>query len=294
MKNTTLIKLLCVLVCLALSSFAVTGEEPVFELKKVSGNVYCLFGNGCNIGILKTNDGFLVVDAQYGQTAAKVLENIASLSAKPVKYLINTHYHDDHTGGNEVVGKDAVIIMHPNCKKSLVKHLKEQKMEKAYISKIKTWKEGKVIQLGQETVRLLHFKPAHTSGDTVVVFETSKVIHPGDLFFNKWCPYIDVKDGSDTENWIKTIKTLCEKYPDYKIIPGHGKIATAKDYLEFAAYLTFLRKEVAAAVKAGKTREQAMETINTDAYKNLKTYGDFLTAKNNIAWVYDEFKRKTK
>ena len=148
-----------------------------------------------------------------------------------------------------------------------------------------------VLQLGEEKVRLMHFGSGHTDGDLVVVFEKSKVIHTGDLFFHGMPPYIDVKNGSDTGNWIHTIETLCKKYPDYKIIPGHGKVTNTENYLKFAGYLKYLRKEVAAAIKAGKTKEQAMETINLEPCRWLKDGNKFTSKKGNIGWIYEEMTR---
>ena len=292
MKNKTIIQLLCVLVCLVLSLFVVAQEEVTLEIEKVSGNVYCLSGAGGNIGILKTEGGLLVIDSGYEKTAEVVSKKIAAFSPKSVKYLISTHYHGDHTGGNEVVGKDAVIIMHPNCKNSLTRSLEMKEAEKEYISKVKPWTLGKVIKLGEETVRLLHFGPGHTAGDIVVVFEKSKVFHTGDLFFNGMPPYIDVKDGSDTGHWIRTIEALCERYRNYKVIPGHGKVTTPEEYFLFADYLKLLRKMVTVAIAKGETREQAMETIKIKGFENLKEYGKFLTIKNNIGWIYDEMTKK--
>lgn len=308
MKNKIIIQtiLLCVLVCLVLSPTVKAREaqktqkpkeEISLKLQQVSGDVYCLDGPGGNMGILKTDEGLLVIDSKYERSIDAVLKELSGLSPKPLKirYLINTHYHGDHTGGDEALGKYAdTIIMHPNCKASLLRGLKEKGAKKAYISKIKPWTEGMVLQPGGETVRLLHFGPGHTVGDLVVVFEKAKVLHTGDLFFNTMPGYIDVKDGSDTGNWVRTIETLCKTYPGYRIIPGHGKIANAGDYLAFADYLKYLRKEVAAAVKAGKTREQAMETINTDQFKEIKEneLKDFITVKNDIGWIYDEMTRK--
>ena len=287
---------LYVFVCmvLSLSSPAWAKEEVTLELHKVSGNVYYLNGYGGNIGILRTggNDGLLVVDSQFEESAGEVLKKIAAVSAKEIKFLINTHYHGDHTGGNEIVGKNAVIIMHPNCKASLSKSLKTKGIEKEYLSRVKPCSQGMTVKLGKETVRLLHFGPGHSAGDLVVIFENSKVIHTGDLFFHGTTPYIDVKDGSDTENWIRTIETLCEKYPDYKYIPGHGKVTNAKQFLRFAGYLKYLRKEVAAAVKAGKTREQTMKSIDVEAFRWLKDYPKFSTKEKNIGWIYDEMTRE--
>ena len=294
MKNKTIIRLLCVLVCLVWSLPVVAQEEVSLEIEKVSGDVYCLFGAGGNIGILKTEAALLVIDSGYEKTAEAVSKKIAAFSPKPIKYLVNTHYHGDHTGGNEVVGKDAVIIMHPNCKDSLTRSLETKETMKDYISKVKPWELGKVIKLGEETVRLIHFGPGHTAGDIVVIFEKSKVLHTGDLFFNGMPPYIDVKDGANTGHWIRTIEALCKRYPDYKIIPGHGKVTNAEVYLEMADYLKFLRKMVTIAMAKGETREQAMETIKITGFENVKDVGKFLTIKNNIGWIYDEMTKSKK
>jgi glyoxylase-like metal-dependent hydrolase (beta-lactamase superfamily II) len=266
-------------------------ETPAITIEKVAGDVYCLYGQGGNIGIIKTDEGLLVVDSQFKGIANEILKKIAALSAKPVKYLVNTHYHGDHTDGNEVIGKDAIIIMTPNCKASLMKNQKEGKAKPEYLSKVKSWEKDMVLQMGEEKVTLLHFANGHTAGDLVVVFEKSKVLHTGDLFFHGMPPYIDVKDGSDTRNWIHTIETLCEKYPDYKIIPGHGKVTNPEQYLKFAGYLKYLRKEVAAAIKAGKTKEQAMETINLEPYQWMKDSSRFTNKKGNIGWIYEEMTR---
>jgi glyoxylase-like metal-dependent hydrolase (beta-lactamase superfamily II) len=190
-----------------------------------------------------------------------------------------------------VIGKDAVIIMTPICKASLIKNQKEGEAQPAYLSKVKSWEKDMEIKMGGENVKLLHFGGGHTAGDLVVVFEKSKVIHTGDLFFHGMPPYIDVKDGSDTENWIRTIEALCEKYPDYKIIPGHGKVTDTENYLKFAGYLKYLRKEVAAAIKAGKTKEQAMETIDLEPYQWLTDGNRFTSKKGNIGWIYEEMTR---
>jgi cyclase len=294
MKNKNLIQiiLVCVCVCSALLLSA-EEEKPVFDLKKVSGDVYCLSGGGGNIGILKLNNGLLLVDAQMKETAEDALKLIATISTQPVRYLINTHYHDDHTGADDILGKDAEFIMHPNCKKTLVENQKKGE-ENHFLGKVKPWTEGMTQTFDNETIHLLHFGPGHTAGDLVVVFEKAKVVHAGDLFFNGMPPYIDVNDGSDTGNWIKTIQTLCKKYPDYKFIPGHGNVATAAEYLKFADYLGYLGKEVEAAIKAGKTKEQAMESIDTTQFDEIRKneLNEFMTIKNNIAWIYDEMTRK--
>jgi glyoxylase-like metal-dependent hydrolase (beta-lactamase superfamily II) len=267
-------------------------EQPPISIEKVAGNVYCLYGQGGNIGILEGEDALLVVDSQYAQNAADVLKAIKELSRKPIKFLLNTHYHGDHTGGNPIVGKGAEIISHAACKASFLKGLKPEQAPETMGAPEKTYDTDMTLQVGSETVSLLHPGPGHTSGDTIVVFEESKVIHTGDLFFNGLPPYIDVADGADTHNWFRTIDTLAKKYPDFKLIPGHGKVADMKAWLEFSDYLKMLREKVAAAIQAGKSREETMESVDLSRYANIQDMGEFLTKKNNVGWVYDEMSRQ--
>jgi glyoxylase-like metal-dependent hydrolase (beta-lactamase superfamily II) len=270
-------------------------KDISLTLKNVSGDIYCLEGHGGNMGILKTGEGLLIIDSKTGEVTDALLKELITLSNPlKIKYLIHTHYHGDHTGGDEALGKyTETIIMHPNAQASLSNDLKEKATEKTFMSKIKPWTQGMVIKIGDETIRLLHLNPAHTAGDLVVVFEKARIIHAGDLFFNGLPAYIDVADGSDTGNWVNTIETVCDKYPDYKYIPGHGNIATAKDWLRFAEYLKYLREEVSAAIMAGKTKEQAIKSIKIDQFKQIKAneIDNFMTIQINIGWIYDEMTR---
>lgn len=288
LKNLTFF----VLLLSAVPAFLFAQQEEPITIEKVSGDVYCLYGQGGNIGILKGENELLVIDSQYAQTADEVMKAIGELSSQKIRYLINTHYHGDHTQGNPILGRDARIISHKNCRASLLALLKPEETAESVGAPQETFEDEINLEVGGETIRLLYFGPGHTSGDTVVVFEKAKVIHAGDLFFHGWPPYIDVKDGSDTKNWIATIEKLAETYPDYKVIPGHGKVSDMEEFLKFADYLKYLRKEVAAAIEEGKTREQAQETIDLSKFTSIQDQGEFLTKKANIGWVYDEMTRK--
>jgi cyclase len=265
---------------------------PGISIVKVAGNVYCLYGQGGNIGIVEGNNKLLVVDSQYARNAEQVLGEIRKLSSKPVSFLVNTHYHGDHTGGNPIIGRDAVIISHERCKESFERGLKPEQSPETMGSPRQTFGQDMTIHLGGETVRLYHFGPAHTAGDTVVVFEQSKVLHTGDLFFQGIPPYIDVNDGADTRNWFRIIDDLAEKYPDFKVIPGHGKVTDMQAWLEFSDYIKFLREQVAAAIKAGKSKEQTVAGIDLSRYGDIRDQGEFLTKTNNIEWIYDEMSKK--
>ncbi|MFC2083708.1 MBL fold metallo-hydrolase [Bacteroidota bacterium] len=265
-------------------------ETGNFIYEKVSGNVYCIYGQGGNIGALSTDDGILVVDSQFENVADSVLNVIKSISSHKIKYLINTHYHADHTSGNKILGENAEIIMHPSCKSTKQKLNELAEVKEKYLNRVSLWTEGMIINLGDESIQLLHLGNAHTSGDLIVVFENAKVIHTGDLFFHGLPPYIDVENGSDTENWIRTVNTICERYPDYKIIPGHGKITDVKSYYDFGNYLKTLREKVITAIKAGLTREETVNSIKIEEYSHLNDPGksEWLSIENNIGWVYDE------
>lgn len=267
-------------------------DDVTISIEPVAGDVYCLYGQGGNIGILKGKEALLVVDSQYAGIADRILTEIKNLSPLKIHYLVNTHYHGDHVQGNPIIGKGAQIISHNNCKASMLKGIEPGESPESIGAPQKTFDTEMTISMGDETVKLLHIGPAHTSGDTIVVFTQAKVIHAGDLFFYGMPPYIDVNDGSDTQNWILLIRRLAEKFPECKVIPGHGKVTDMKAFLKFADYLQHLRTEVAAAIKAGKTREQAMETITFAKFDFIQDSGKFLTKKENVGWVYDEMTRK--
>jgi len=287
------ILLLILFLCFILGGFHLNAQEEVsITIENVAGAAYCLYGSGGNIGIYVGEDSLLIVDAQYAQSADAVMAKIKELSPKKIQYLINTHYHGDHTSGNPIIGKDAEIISQQNCKKSLLAGLKPEDTPESVGAPTKTFDFEETITLGDETVRLVHMGPAHTSGDTIVIFDKAKVIHVGDLFFQGLPPYIDVNDGSDTKNWVRTIHKLAEKYPDFQVIPGHGKVTDMKEYVKFADYLSVLRKEVSAAIKAGKTKEQAVESIDLSRFTYIQDQGEFLKKTKNIEWIYDEMTRK--
>jgi cyclase len=292
MKKASLFLLFFVLSISFLSLTSAYQEEIVFQTVNVNENVYCLYGAGGNIGILKGEEGVLLVDSQYAKYSSEILEEIRKISPDPILYLINTHYHGDHTDGNPILGKGAKIIGHINCKNSMLKGKKPEEAAENLGIPEETFESEMTINFGNETVKLLYLGPGHTSGDAVVVFEKAGVIHAGDLFFHKIPPYIDVNDGSGTGNWVKIIGILAERYPDFKVIPGHGEVATMKEFYRFADYLRYLHDQVAAAIESGKTKEQAVASIDLSNYDYIQDQGEFLTKKRNIELVYDELTRK--
>ena len=284
-------RLCLIAACAAASAYAEAPAKATAD--KVTSRIQLLRaspGSG-NVTMFIAEDDLLIVDSGRPEDAVQVAARIASLSPKPIRYLVNTHYHDDHTGGNVAVARGGTIVAAEGCQKTMRKKLKpEQKPGDAGVPR-EIYGTERGLRLGKQMVKLLHFGPGHTSGDTIVVFEGEKVIAAGDLFFNGLPPYIDVADGSDTGNWVRMIRGLAERYPKYKVIPGHGPVTNMKVWLRFADYLTALREKVAAAIEAGQTREQAISSVKLDEFPELKDVGEFLTKAQNVGWVYDELKR---
>jgi glyoxylase-like metal-dependent hydrolase (beta-lactamase superfamily II) len=296
-KHTVLKRIFFVTLILPFFAFpaeTVSQQDVAITVEKVSGDVFCMDVGGVNVAVITGKDGLLVVDSSYARTANPLLGEIVKLSPKKIQYLLITHYHGDHTGGNAIIGKDAKIICHDNCKKTMVANMKPEETEEGIGIPQKTYTKDYAFPFEDEKVKMVHFGPAHTSGDTVVIFENEKVLVVGDLFFHGMPPYIDVNNGSNTKNWVDLIETLCERYPDFKVIPGHGKVTDTKAYLQFARYLKYLRKQVAAAIEAGKTREQTQDSIDFSGFDSIVDRGEFLTKKENVGWVYDEMTRKKK
>jgi glyoxylase-like metal-dependent hydrolase (beta-lactamase superfamily II) len=282
-------------VLLLLAPMASLAKQALVEAisaEKITDQITCLVGAGGNVAVLRGPGGLLVIDSKMAPDAPRLRAAIRKVSPLPVRLLINTHYHRDHVGGNPLIGKGARILAQAKCRAKLLAGLAKGQTAAGVGAPTETYEKEFWFEFGGEPVRLIHFGPGHTGGDSVVVFERAKVVHTGDLFFHGMPPYIDVEAGADTENWIHTIHTLAERYPDYKVIPGHGKPAGMREFKEFAAYLGYLRAQVGAAIQAGKSRAQTMDSIDMSRYAQLAERGEFLTRRNNVGWVYDELTRK--
>ena len=267
-------------------------EKPALQVRKISDNLHLITNAGGNIAVLAADEKLLLVDAGLPALADEVAVKLYEFSPFPVKMLVNTHYHRDHTGGNPVLGKKTDIMSQRKCRDSMLAGLKPEESAEGLGIPFLTFEQQAEIQWGKESVKLIHFGSGHTSGDTVVVFQNARVLHTGDLLFNGWAPYIDVKDGSDTGKWVQTIRLLAKTYPDYTVIPGHGPVSDMDGWLKFAGYLEYLREAVKKAIAEGKSREQAMESIDLKPFETVSEKGEFMTRKNNIGWIYDELTRR--
>lgn len=269
-------------------------SEITIEVIPVSENVYMLKGRGGNIGVSVGNDGVFMIDDQFAPLTPKILEAVKSISDKPIKFLVNTHYHGDHTGGNSnFEKKGALILAHENVRKRLKED--EKNPEGAGLP-IVTFDSKLQLHLNGDDIIAVHVHNAHTDGDALIYFPQSNVLHTGDTFFNGMFPYIDLKSGGSVNGDIEAAKTgLMLINENTKIIPGHGPLASYEDYSNYLKMLEGIRDNVLAALKEGKSREAILADESlTSAYitdsaaenafingpKIRGTYYDSLTSKN--------------
>jgi glyoxylase-like metal-dependent hydrolase (beta-lactamase superfamily II) len=245
----------------AATAFAQQNFDKV-EVKatKVAGNVYMLTGAGGNIGASIGNDGIVLIDDQYAPLAPKIEAALKTISDKPLRFILNTHYHGDHTGGNEHFGKSGTIVAHENVRKRLASGSNARGRAtppRPDALPIITFNDSLTVHLNGEDVRAVHMPHGHTDGDSVIWFTKSNVVHMGDDFFNGMLPFVDTDNGGSVRGLIRNIEAVLAKVPDgVKIIPGHGPLS---DKAGLHAYLDVLKGTVEAVQKgvaAGKTAQQ--------------------------------------
>jgi cyclase len=284
-------------VSVAVSAFAQERDFSKVQMKviKVAGNVYMLQGAGGNIGVSVGDDGIVIVDDQFAGMAPKIKEALKAITTKPVKYVINTHYHGDHTGGNEIFGREGTIVAHENARKRLesgttVRGNKIPPAPKGALPVI-TFNDRATIHVNGEEVRLIHLPGGHTDGDTMVEFTKSNVVHMGDDFFNGQFPFVDRENGGSIKGLIRNLDAVLAKMDkDAMVIPGHGPIAN-KPLLE--GFRDALKGTVAImneAIQAGKTLEQVQKEKTLVAWSHLES--EFVTLEIYQDGLYKELTAK--
>jgi glyoxylase-like metal-dependent hydrolase (beta-lactamase superfamily II) len=294
--------------------------EDVFKVKPLGGDVYALYGRGGNIGFFVGPDAVIVVDSQFKDLAPGIVGQIRKVTEKPIKFLINTHYHGDHVGGNEVFKQFAMILAQDNVRTRMLaspqailreypalleeatksgnadraKFFAEQiewartvRIEEIAAPTLTFDSEFRIYPGNGETIQIWHLPPAHTDGDSVVFFEKAKVLHMGDDFFNGVIPFIDVQSGGSVRGYLAALDKVMARVPaDVVIIPGHGEVTDLAGLKAFRQYIADLLDAAGKAKAAGKSREAFVKDVDLPAYKAFGGYpGRF---KDNAAAAYDE------
>lgn len=228
---------------------------------KVAGNVYMITGAGGNIGVSSGSDGLVMIDDQYAPLAPKIEAALKTISSQPLRFILNTHYHGDHTGGNEHFGKSAPLVAHENVRKRLASGSSRLGQtippSPAGALPVVTFNDTLTIHLNGEDVRAVHTPHGHTDGDSVIWFTQSNVVHMGDQFFNGFFPFIDTENGGSVSGMIENVEMVLKTIPaDAKVIPGHGPLSDKAGLQAFVDVLRNTRAAVQRGIAAGKSLEQ--------------------------------------
>jgi len=262
-------KLLAVL--LAALSFGAWAQRnfdaTVIKTTKLTESLYMLEGEGGNVGVSVGEDGNMVIDDQFAPLTKKILAAIAELTPNPVRFVVNTHWHSDHTGGNENLGQaGAIIYAHENVRRRMTAgqfiDALNSRVEPAPPGALPvvTFKDAVTFHINGDSVTTVHVAPAHTDGDVIIHFTKANVIHMGDTFHNAGLPFVDLSSGGSIHGIIAAAdKVLAMSNAQTRIIPGHGPLADRARLKMYRDMVVALRDRVRTLISTGKTADQVVE-----------------------------------
>ena len=268
---------------------------PMLEIKKVKDNLWMIVGGGGNTGVFQTANGVVLVDTKNPGNGQAILDKVKSVTDKPITTIINTHTHNDHVGSNEFFGTTVEIVAHQNTKANMEK-MDNFKGDKSVFLPKKTYKDKLKLLKGKDEIDLYFFGPAHTSGDTFVVFKELRAMHAGDAFAGKTIPIVDTNNGGSAIDYGKTVANAAKSIKNVDtVIGGHtNDPMTIADLRQYGEFMNDFAAWVRAEKKAGKTAEQAGEEYKIpDKYQGFglgaNLFGGY---KGNIATAYRELDAK--
>ncbi len=302
-RTKTFVVLALLFAALICSSAARAQQQQDFskvqiKVTKVSGNIYMLEGAGGNIAASIGEDGIVIVDDQFAPLAEKIQAALKDLKItdKPVRFVINTHYHGDHSGGNELFSNaGSTVIAQDNVRKRLESggtagnggsiKMETKPAPKAALPII-TFEHDVTVHLNGEDIRALHFPSGHTDGDSIIFFPKNNVVHMGDDFVRYGFPFIDVASGGSVQGMIDAMEKATAQLPaDVKVIPGHGALSNLDDVRAFTKMLRETSAVVQKAINDHKTLEQMRQQKILEPWAKWK--GDFVNDDAFIETLYN-------
>lgn len=293
--------LLCLFLCIGCSIEKANADDKV-EIKptKLTDNLYMLEGQGGNILIcISEKDGVLMIDDQFAPLTDQIMETIGEITDQPVQYVVNTHWHGDHTGGNENMGKrGAVIVAHENVRK----RMSEEQFNSFFKRKTPpaseealptiTFTEDMTFYWGDEVIELHHVQNAHTDTDAYVWFPNSNVLHTGDVYFATGYPFIDLSSGGTAQGVIAACKEMVSTINDEtQIVPGHGTISSQKVLSDYVSMMETVLAKMEEAIKEGKSADEILEMNVTKDFD--EQYGNgFIKPGDFSIFLYNSLVKK--
>ena len=267
-------------------------DEVVVEAHPVVGNIYMLTGSGGNIGVSVGDDGILIVDDQYAPLADKIKSALQGLHAGPLKFVLNSHFHGDHVGGNPIFGLEATIIAHTNVRKRV--STPEQRGDQTIPAMVEdgwpviTFDEEVSVHFNGEEIRLVHIPEGHTDTDSYIYFTGSNVVHMGDTFFNGRFPFVDLRSGGTVDGLIENIAHVLSVIgPDTHVIPGHGDLGDRAALQSYHDMLVATTDAVRAMMAEGNTLDEIKAAGLPDEWTGYAS--DFVPEARWIETIYNSY-----
>ncbi|MFK8058495.1 MAG: MBL fold metallo-hydrolase [Polaribacter sp.] len=265
-------------------------KEVKIKTTKLSEQVFMLEGRGGNIGLFIGKDAIFMIDDQFAPLTPKILAAIKEITPKPVNYLVNTHWHGDHTGGNANMQKEgALIVAHNNVRKRMsldqVIRGRTKKAAPKEALPIITFADDLMMHINNDDIFISHIHSAHTDGDALVFFTNNNILHTGDAYFQGAFPYIDLASGGSINGYIEGINKmiLLANYTT-KILPGHGKVSNKKELIAYKKMLLALKTSVQIEIDKGKTLEEVKN--NKEITKDYAHYSSWITEEKIRETIY--------
>ncbi len=260
------------------------------ETVKVDDRFYVVLGGGGNSAVLIGDDGVLVVDTKLLGPGRRLARIIRTITDKPVKVIINTHYHSDHTHGNPNYAPGADVIAQRRTRLHLIE------LDRDFWEVQPNWSmlpgdlldDEKQLQFGDELIRVLHPGRGHTDGDVVVCFTHRGIVHTGDLFIHDMYPFIDLRGGGSGREWAATLDRVLAIDNVRQYIPGHGPLSTRADVVRFQSYLRSLVLQVEEMAAGGRSLADIEAAVDLRDYDDFRGLPFFTSRARNVEWVYRE------
>ena len=290
-------KSLKILLLLFFISTNIKGQKKEVKIEpiKLTDQLYVLKGKGGNIGLFIGQDGVFMIDDQFAPLTPKILIAIKKITSKPIKYLINTHWHGDHTGGNENIEKEgALIVAHNNVRKRMsvdqVVRGKTKKASPESALPVITFTDDMMMYFNNDDVLITHIHNAHTDGDAIIYFTKNNVLHMGDTYFQGKFPYIDLASGGSINGYIAGIeKAILLSNNETKIIPGHGNVAKRSDLKSYLKMLNTIKSNIQIEIDNKATLQEVI--VNKTITESYKSFNGWINEEKIKTAIYKSLKK---
>jgi glyoxylase-like metal-dependent hydrolase (beta-lactamase superfamily II) len=273
------------------------GAQGIKTIEKVADNLYFIFGNGGNTAVYVAEKGVVLVDTKNPNNGQAILDQVKTITDKPITHIINTHTHGDHNGSNIFFPATVEIVTQENTATNMQKMPAFQEAANKHGLPDRTYKDKMTLLSGKDAIDLYYFGPAHTNGDTFVVFRNDRVVHAGDAFANKGQPLIDRNNGGSGIAYPETIAKAAKGIRNVDIvINGHSPVLMKfQDLVDFGEFNRLFLEHARASLKAGKTPEQAMMDLKLpEKFKEYNLTGGRGGPGGNFGVIFEELKGTTK